>query len=78
MRDTLAHSKGKLSQLIDTAHRLKLIEGEIHSLAVKIELAGNRVLHDSPTTDREAWATLCAVRRVLLHLYGEKKMNGPA
>lgn len=70
VEERLRPRKTKLCELVTTAIRLKILDDANGTMASRVEVAGNLVLHGKPLGDREAWDTLVAARGILSHLYG--------
>lgn len=75
LRDVLgdaAPHPAELNDLIEGARRLRLLDAEQTQFASEVKRTGNRVVHQKPSNEREAWDTLCKTRMVLVHLYTAK------
>jgi hypothetical protein len=62
----------ELQMLIDTAGKLKLLDGQHRYLARQIQRSGNAIIHAAPKdqpTEQTSFDTLVALRGVLLYLY---------
>jgi hypothetical protein len=70
MKGKLPTKPEKLRDLLKSCIWLGELDSAGADLADEVVLDGNRVLHGKPASREAAWAVLCAVRGVLLHLYG--------
>lgn len=64
----------ELHALVDTAGRMKLLDGPTQAFARQVQKNGNDIIHATPKSEPKAqktFDTLAKLRGVLLHLYGD-------